>query len=173
MDELSERGRAALGRLAQGLAPERAHAAVAWARIEAEIERQAEGAARSYGRRGRRGIRFAIHWLRRSWRPIAIVGIVVMALAPLVKGEMGGNTHLEMARSLIQQGEHRRAYNVLVAHARLYKSKSAAEERMELALTALCGLQMVDRAEDDLHRYLELNPESVHASRRGNVCATE
>ena len=171
MDELSERGRAALGHLAQGLSPERAQGAVAWARIEAEIERQAEDARRSVWRRGRRGMRFVIGWARRSWRPIAIVAIVAMALGPVVRGDVGGPAHLEIARSLIAQGEHRRAYNVLVDHARLYKSKSAAEERMDLALQALCGLNMVERAEDDLRRYLELNPESVHADRAGHVCA--
>lgn len=171
MDELSEPARAALGRLAQGLGPERAQGAVAWARLEAEIERQHEGAHRTFGRRGRRGLRFAIAWVRRSWRPIAIIAIVALALGPVVRGDVGGTAHLEIARSLIAQGEHRRAYNVLVDHARLYKSKSVAEERMELALEALCGLGMVDRAEDDLRRYLELDPESIHADRRGVVCS--
>jgi hypothetical protein len=171
MDELSERGRAVLGRLTHGLEPERGQAAVAWARIEAEIERRSESAASRFARRGRRGMRFAITWVCRSWTPIAIVGIVAMALGPVVRGDVGGTAHLEIARSLIEQGEHLRAYNVLVDHARMYKSKSGAEERMELALAALCGLEMHERAEDDLRRYLELNPASIHADRRGNVCS--
>ena len=66
MDELSERGRAALGRLAQGLEPDRAEGAVAWARIEAEIERRSDGAHRTWRRRGRRSMRFVIGWMRRS-----------------------------------------------------------------------------------------------------------
>lgn len=115
-------------------------------------------------------MRFVLGWMRRSWRPIAIVAIVVMALGPVVRGDVGGTAHLELARSLIAQGEHRRAYNVLVDHSRLYKSKSAAEERMELALEALCGLKMEERAEEDLRRYVELYPESVHASRLSDPC---
>lgn len=171
MKELSEQARGELGRFAEGISPEPVQGAVTWARIEAAIESEREAAAaRSVRRRGRRAYRFAVGYLRRGWKPIVIAAIVGMALGPLVRGEIGGPGHLQLARDLIEQGEYRSAYNVLVDHSRLYKAKSGADERMGLALEALCGLKMYERAEDDLRRYLELNPESIHADRMDNLC---
>jgi hypothetical protein len=169
-EPLSEPAQRTLDILAEGMHPPAGQQAAAWSRLQGKIQASASDEGWTFSRRAKRNFRYVRGYLRRMWIPLAVVTIVALLAGQILGGGLGGGAHIELARSALDQGQYRQAYGLLVDHSRSYRTKSAAEARMGLVVDALCGLKMYDKAEDDLRRYLELNPESMHAPRLDDLC---
>jgi hypothetical protein len=169
-EQLSEPARETLDLLAAGMTPSPAQEADAWGRLQTTLRAEARREEWTFSRRAKRGFRYVRGYVRRMWIPLALVTIIALSVGQILGGHLGGDTHIGLAESALERGEYRRAYNLLAEHSRIYSTKSAAEARMGLVVDALCGLKMYDKAEEDLQRYLELNPQSRHAPRIDDLC---
>lgn len=168
-EPLSEPAKEALDLLTAGMTPGATRQAQTWAQLQRKIAASDLDDEWTLGRRAKRTLRYVRGYVRRMWMPILIVTAIALAAGQFLGGD-GGQAYLSMARSAIEEGNYRHGYNLLAEHSRQYHTKSAAEARMGLVIDALCGLKMYDKADGDLRRYLDLNPESVHASRLDDLC---
>mgnify|MGYP001355205927 CR=1 FL=1 len=168
-EPLSEPAKEVLEQLTAAMTPSASRRAQTWSQLQRRIAATEHDDRWTFGRRAKRGFRYVRGYLRRMWMPLLLVLAIALAAGQFLRGD-SGETYLSMARSEIEAGNYRAGYNLLAEHSRRYHTKSAAEARMGLVIDALCGLKMYDKADEDLRRYLDLNPDSDHASRLDDLC---
>lgn len=142
----------------------------AWQRLSRSMREEEaaelERVARRRGRRRRRRL------LWRAMRPAVlattVVGIVYLTARSVY--QMDEAALMNDVEALMGEGEHELAYAKLVEHSRRLNTRPAAERRMGLVVDCLCALNRPLRAREQLERYVEINPESMHADRIDDVC---
>lgn len=171
MDPLGKEATEAIEAFRRAREPEGDAADRIWASVRTRVQvAQAQTQRRRQRRRRVRRIMSVLRPIVAAAVIAALVGTVVHRRRAEAEREL-----LARAERQIAVGEHMAGFRTLVEHAREYNTADAAERRMGLVLDVLCVMDQGVRARQELERYLELNPESVHAPRLARPCpdATE
>lgn len=170
MEHLSEQAKEVLERYRGARAPTSGDEATAFERLRGGVrEEDASALIAEQGRRRRRRKR---RLLWRAIRPAVVASVLGAAVYGAIRysDHMGETALLNDVKVLMEQGDHGLALSKLVEHSRRFNTRRAAERRMGLVVDCLCALDKPQRAKEELERYLELNPESIHGDRIADVC---
>lgn len=139
-----------------------------WGSIRTELQANEQLKQRRRHRKRR------VRRVMRVLRPISVAVLLAVSVGLLLhqRHVRRERAMLDRARMQLAVGEHMAGYRTLVEHSREFQSREAAERRMGLVVDALCKMDMPLRANEELERYLELNPSTAYADWVGRPCGT-